>query len=811
MAPPSRAHLESIIYDVFLPTKLPSRSRGQNHENDLVSSVISSLRQFCSYLHRGDGRDMVLVATQMIDNFTKARNKFGGIHQERLEELLLELASDSSFILPLHVKAQNAAIIIRGTVFEVFELTPPNRTVMETVGRVRRSFPSLSVTVTPEVFASSDFQKSTAATISKMSDQFVPEITSGHPDDETTNPILVTDLLFSFLLSNGRSTAGAVIWKNTRDEISVSNSKSRPWKRSSVWLLLRVALHSTMSTAHEGAQSDQVYKKWMVFHMAQLLGAATAARLQTDVIACMSAKLARRLVKLGLTEHETWVTRVSEHMTSATELLEARWRDTIEAHTQLLGFTRLAAPGVEDDTRFHLPELDSFLRSIADRQHADTRTLFRPKSQMLLFSAGQLPAIESIKGGTYQVQNLYAFEEWVSENLDTWTQQNAKDPQACSRLEHAIQSYHQVARTTYKGSPDTTSAMLLTLLELWISCDRIAVAIHPLLSQYDHEIPIDSFQSLLLRFKGDMERLFRAERYLKSRSNSVTRRTERSAVFGFGADRCFSAEFAADSTEHQDILTRIGEQAEEAKKRKFEELEVLRSEYNTHMELHSQSCVRCQAKAAADSLAIEVYEWPLPMIKAERLSVVFELAVPPAFRAWRDASIFLVSDVLGHKPRRPADVRPQCMLERFEGLYEHYRRESTDQRVKVASETMPSKASRQPIQIGSEMHDGVCVASDMHWRLVDSSATAFLGQFTATAEVSKACTVQLASSTSLQPFLSRSVLNGHGQRPNAVIAQQSACPENMSIGEYKALCALPYSYHTQWMNVLVQLAMPSVD
>lgn len=36
---------------------------------------------------------------------------------------------------------------------------------------------------------------------------------------------------------------------------------------------------------------------------------------------------------------------------------------------------------------------------------------------------------------------------------------------------------------------------------------------------------------------------------------------------------------------------------------------------------------------------------PLPTNKAERLSVVFELAVPPVFQAWRDSTIFFLGDV----------------------------------------------------------------------------------------------------------------------------------------------------------------------
>lgn len=669
-----------------------------------------------------------------------------------------------------------------------------------------------------------------------MSQQQVP-VTGSYLPDDTTNPALVTGLLHGFLLSNGNHSPGNTIWKNTREEVSAVDARSPPWKRSAVWLLIRVAFQLAMST--KGAHSDGIYKRWMVFHMAQLLSAATAEGLSSDVIACMNAKLARRLVKLELQEHEDWLKDVAEHMKNAKNLLESRWREVIDARTQLLGFTRLAGPQVEEDTQFHLPELDSFLASITNRRLVDKGPAFCPKSQIPSFSPSELPAINSIEGsGTYKVQSLYAFEEWVSGNLDGWTQQNEKNPRTCSRIETVIQEYHEIAKVLYRDSAEGTSAMLMTILDLWVACDQSALAIHPLLSQFDHEIPIEPFRYLLLRFKSDMGRLFRAERYLKARSNNVTRRNERSAILAFGKDRCFSAEFAADSPTHQGILDRILEQAEETKRKKRDEFERLRTEYRALMKRcaqttciqhdrlddvhensdrsHSQACDRCMYEAEAGNLKITAYEWPLPSNKAERWSVIFELAVPPAFRAWRDISIFVLNDVLGYRSCRIVGARAQCTLDSFEGLSDHYEPKSSYKRVEVASETEPQNSSRQPIQMGADVAEcDVCVVNEMHWKLFDTSTKRFLGHFAATNEVSKKCMIQLPpSSSSLQDFLrdtANEVKGPRSSRPNAIIAKRAACPEGMSIGEYKAICSLTYGHRTRWMNILVQLALPSVD
>lgn len=90
MVTPSKAHLESIIFDVFLPLQLPSRSRGQAHEDDLIASVLDSVKLFRP-LAKENMREAVSIAQDAIINFGKTRNHFGDIDHGRLRQLL-ELA-----------------------------------------------------------------------------------------------------------------------------------------------------------------------------------------------------------------------------------------------------------------------------------------------------------------------------------------------------------------------------------------------------------------------------------------------------------------------------------------------------------------------------------------------------------------------------------------------------------------------------------------------------------------------------------------------------------------------------------------------
>lgn len=59
--------------------------------------------------------------------------------------------------------------------------------------------------------------------------------------------------------------------------------------------------------------------------------------------------------------------------------------------------------------------------------------------------------------------------------------------------------------------------MVLVCLELWIAADEAATNTLLLLRNYEHEIPIELLQALLLEVRVNMERLHHAETCLKNR------------------------------------------------------------------------------------------------------------------------------------------------------------------------------------------------------------------------------------------------------------------------------------------------------
>jgi hypothetical protein len=272
----------------------------------------------------------------------------------------------------LHVKAQNAGMLVRrdadGAFFELFELSPDNRSVMSTKGRLQRSFPAFVVFVPLKDFSDEGFQITLAQTISKMSAEHIAEMQpkvrkAGDVQSETRDtvmPHLVSEHLVSFLRAIGFSASATSIRKNTREEVMWKDSKI-PWRRSPTWLLLRVALQLTFSQL-SADPSKSPFKPFMVFFMSRILRLSlTHSSLESDIIYAMNAKLSRRLLKLGDQREEIWFNEVRCTMCQAHAYINSRWESVMANSSPPVDLPALKTINPSETILHELPELDQFL------------------------------------------------------------------------------------------------------------------------------------------------------------------------------------------------------------------------------------------------------------------------------------------------------------------------------------------------------------------------------------------------------------------------------------------------------------------
>ena len=750
------------------------------------------------------------------------------------------------------VRAQNAGLIISedtgNLIFEAFELCPLNESVMSTPGRLKRSFPGCAFTLKRSAFEEEGFREVLAQMVAKMSCQPIPDAQpkvkkAGQFIDETrdtTHPKAVTELLMGIISANGSPAEVSFISKNTRDEVMWKHC-ILPWRRSAMWMLARVVMQLGFSRLSAVSHHiGSLYKEFMVYFLASALDLSHehAHVLGNDMLLAMSAKISKRITKLSIAEPYAWIAKVQGTLAKTRNIAEARWRDVNakEARTSsiLSGIKKL---DFTKDTRIQLPELDGFLFPITQTRVDSLSSKPIQLSALSTYSGDELPVFQATTPGKYQIFEMVAFEKWVEYHLSAWILRHGHEYGNGSRLRELIETYHGSASTCYADNPEALSIMILTVLELWVAIDQGACRCSELLSDYDTEIPFELLQSLVLPLRSHLQRLSNVEHYLAMRWKSSDRACP-SIFRAFGEPSSFSVRYFDKSRAHQELLERIENKAFREADDKRQELARKKHEYRSQMKRwdeglcetepvrtsasnnrtlrqHKSNCKRCQYKRSADHIEIEIHEWPLPDNRLKAKSTVFELNIPAWFGAWRDASWFILYNVLGLRYRKEIPPRYRCELNGDPGLHHFFKNERVDvPRLRLLSDVKPHVVTHRRLwavkDVSSECD--VCLRNGLRYWYFDQKRNCFAGDFVTTSHISELCTYKLPErSSSLQTFLERTVSMPSGPPPNEVIANLSDCPPHFSLEEYKVFCSVPLGYRIQWMNILADLAAPSLD
>lgn len=748
----------------------------------------------------------------------------------------LETKQITGGFLPIHVKKQNAAIIMsheqESVMFEFFELSPQNEAVMNTKGRLRRCFPASSVSMQMKTFNEDGCQSTLAHTIAKMSHQEVAEMKpkvmkagDEHIEErDTTDPDLVTDFLVTVLGVLGDTVPASRIWKNTREEVLWRDARL-PWRRSPIWLLVRVALQIFFSRLAPGGT---LYKEFMVFLMAHILQVAQTHNLPSDTLYCMMAKVSRRLLKLDRNLKYPWLQRVEEVLLCTRYCIKSRWEAVLRQSDSNLDTESLSVLQFEQGTYASYPELDQFIRQIYSRRSIENKATFDPPWVAVRLDKASLPSIQVTSSDESTFYSLLAFENWVALSLDSWLDYHAAEKETCEQLCSVMRSYHQIASHHYSGNPESLSVMLLTILQLWVACDKSACRHHGLLSDYDPEVPYELLQSLILPLKDQMERLSQVEAYVRARRDGAM--SGYPSIFSsFGHANSFSVRYFAKSLDHQHLLQRIESHANLERKRKKDEFHQLKAEYKRLLELYNQldcsyyevvdhttgipsqvhrgSCERCSYRSSAELLTIKVHEWPLPTNKLKTQSTIFELQVPKPFNDWRNATTYVLIDVLKSAYDKGGSF--EWTLERYLPSFH----KTGARRLSLVSTTKPNRGThRRGKAIDTATEHDVLVRNGMTYQYYDNAVGCFVSETETTDEIPLMCTYQLSKQcTSLQSFLFRPFRKPNGLSPNDVISQQAYCPDHLSLEEFKAMATLLIGYRIQWSNILTNLHSPAVD
>lgn len=283
----------------------------------------------------------------------------------------------------IHTHSQNAGVLIYKSKDSIsiksFELFPLNSAVIKSPGRLRRYFPGPAMAINLKTFCNKKFRTCFAALLHKLCHQRTPDTCplvkkAGQSHEEprnTLDPIYVTEFISAFLGPVAKQVQNAPgVWKNTRSEVMWNNSFI-PWRRSPLWLLIRVTLQFLfVHEAPSAFNGISFYKLLMLFFTALLFEKALNYCLPNEIIEVIRSKVVRRKHKLtALYGQNNKVTSFADKIiTEAAQKLILRQSNFIKHNTPVNILPRLRSFNYTSDSVYRLEELNNFIGLISQRK-----------------------------------------------------------------------------------------------------------------------------------------------------------------------------------------------------------------------------------------------------------------------------------------------------------------------------------------------------------------------------------------------------------------------------------------------------------
>lgn len=703
-------------------------------------------------------------------------------------------------------------------VFEAFEVSPLPGDVMGAQGKLICSYPGPAVQLPLKIAKDRSFVEQLVSFLAHMNvDRLDAQATTTKAGSNvsetrsTTHPRYITQLLMMILRGMGNEATVNRITKRIADDVCWMAAQN-PWRRSSLWLVLRVAIQTT-------ADSRNTYKSFLVFFQVYLLRLFLHHNISSQLLHAARVKTSRRIHKLGDSASPKLLQAAEDIGSAIRERLQKRWTEEIRQCSPSYN-SDLPKFELERDTTISLRHSGGYLTKVisSHHHHFDTVPEFTPDHLPRLRNSSDFRLFHPF-GLTNAVEAdpyiaLADFEHLVQECLDSWVEKNCQDESACETLGSCMEQYISAAQHHYSAHPESQSIMLLTIMELWVALDTIAVTHCRLLSCYSPEIPASFLHPLLLRRAKSIERAGRIELYLRARHSNTT--VSKSIYSDQLDSTSFSVCYFRESPSLQDLKASIERDAAIIREKKRAELRVMNAEYSSLKEefdrlscqydlwYHSRWCQKCSISRKFNDMRIDVHEWPLPSLPMEAESVVFELNCPPVFAIWRTRTYQILRDIGMAYIRVQSEFSPRILLENYEGLMRERRGVVPSSRIKFGSETKSFLNShyrnqRLPAQDGS-----VCVNNGLRFRLYDIvKGEGMPPSFQI--NLDSYCSLRLhEDGEGLYQHL-QSAVSHTTHTHNYTIANQGDCPPNLSMHEQLAFSNLRCGSQLQWLNIVREI------
>ena len=544
-----------ITNHLFLPPALPSESdRTPENEASLIRVFKDCAETFASRFEAQSNSHCAWGVITRMFAATAVLHDRGTIEEDQLEKHIVEMKvggehsspSTSKLIwpdlivdvIPVYVAAQNAAIILRRPssgqaiiTLESFEVHPPPSVVTHTEGKLRIVYPSVgrfSMPINPQACKSvAQFISSYA--INPMPDAQVEKNIRTQNTQDPPSPKYITELLTGIMRAMSEKPDTMLeqtvyVSKRVDDHVLCDRDSEAPWRRSPLWLIIRVALQTTLREWN--VEDCASYKSFMLYALSVILHTALQRKQPDHLLFVMNAKLARRYCKMPdvssrgcfAMEGAAAVNRM------VADELNTRWKAIQEQTTRQVNWSAPTTKEIIDGAHIDLHATVPYLKEVKCRGAVQPPTgsikefvvpggdQYAARCNVGSISPPDLTNLPSPP--LERTIRLYDLEQWVAQQGDFSTIDMLELTGALDRYTHAALSH-------YHGNPERLSVAFLIMVELWIGIDKKAIEWRPHLESYTPEIPCDVLEPLLLPRRDHMQRLSRAEIYLEKRHKAA--------------------------------------------------------------------------------------------------------------------------------------------------------------------------------------------------------------------------------------------------------------------------------------------------
>ena len=743
-------------------------------------------------------------------------------------------------IICLHITKQNAGVVLRRLKTEIslefFQASPTAAAVTGTKGKLIMQFPSRPrLSIPNDSRLITPFCAYLAAMDSTEMEDAVPETVKAQTEQKEYRDVpdirYIAELLGGIARAltsdvNGMASSTVYVTKRVNDHVLYESGEC-PWRRDPQWLILRVALQTSL--AQWKVDERYGYKSFITFVLARVLERALKADLSLELLYIMNVKIATRVWKLRSLVHMGFpFENIGDTSRSCRQYLDDRWNvvKDLEAKPQL--WTAPTIEKIHEAEGFALKNSREYLSAVYNRSSQLKRqnSSFSPEEFEATLTRNNLrkkgvsppiPIDEAVTGIDLWIAILDV-EHWAENELDEWMVKTHPEKRL-EVLRTMITPHDSIALSL--NNPEQFSRVFLVMLELWAALDKTVIEVIPLLKEYSPELSVSSFEPLLLPMLSQMKRLRAVEDYIQSRHDSVSPLYGPYSLFQFiRHENSFAVRYFQDNNQLQKLRSSIESEATETRSKKIQECQRRNEEYRRRENVnrreacayieyrdkrgypcsrHAAHCRKCLVKKALESMRITVFEWPLPADDIFSQLVVFELQVPKPVGVWRDITYNLARHYSSHTPdKKPA---PTPVLNKYPALQKYI--SLADGRCISIASTAKSflvahyRESRFPCD-----GDDVVKPNGLRYSLYDVAKGEWIPNEFPNLAIRKMCTPDFRSG----PYESLAWTGSStAHTSNEVLARQSKCPSTLSYHEWEAFGHIRSGHRLQWRNMMLEL------